>query len=315
MGRLEDIYSCLTSPKKYGHEKDYFWISGIALVAVGALGLVGNFLTLFVLCRQKFRKKIFYQLLMEMACFDIIFILSYGIDIGYQSLFCHPYNENVIHITYPFLNLGLSGSIYSTVVVSIERYLGMCHPHLKCHRKAWFYTVPVAIITISYNMPRFLERRYSIVNGTLISTLTPRADSDAYHDAYHLWAPIVVEDIIPIMMLLILNGSIAAKINVISKQMDGAKNNQQRSQKSSSTKILFAIVAIFLICHIPSLVFKLLYHLGSEDAEFREKWYFLAPIKRLALMINSSVNFIIYCLVGSKISSEVLFVLGIKKMT
>ena len=164
MNGLEAIYNCLTSPEKYGHEIDYFWISGVALVAIGILGLIGNALIIFVLCRKKFRKQVFYQLLTEMACFDILFILSYGIDVGYQSLFCHPYNHNVRHITYPLLNLGLSGSVYATVAVSVERYLGMCHTHLKYHRRAWLYTVIVAIITISYNIPRFIEYQYGIVN-------------------------------------------------------------------------------------------------------------------------------------------------------
>ena len=86
------------------------------------MGLIGNLLTIIVLCRQKFHKKAFYSLLLEMACFDMLFIISYGISVGYQSMACRMnYNYNVSHITYPWLNVGVVGSEYATVAVSLER--------------------------------------------------------------------------------------------------------------------------------------------------------------------------------------------------
>lgn len=310
---MQSLYDCLESKHKYGYEKEYFWISGVALVLVGCIGLIGNILNLVVLCRKKFRKKVFYHLLIEMACFDILFILSYGIYVGYQSMACHTnYNYNIGYITYPFLNVGLTGSIYSTVAVSVERYLGMCHPHLKYSRKTWIYIVSVATISISYNFPRFFEHQYAIVNGTLVSTKALWAKSDTYKDRYHMWTPIFIENVIPTTLLLLLNGAIVRMLYCSSKDLRIMAGNNDRNNRATSTKTLLAIVIVFLLCHIPCVTYKLLYYLGSEEDDYRHKWYFIVPIKKLALMTNSSVNVIIYCFVGTKFRDEFLYLLGWK---
>ena len=140
---MENLYECLKTPSKEGYEKEFFRISGVALVIVGSVGLLGNFLSFLVLSRNQFRKKVFYNLLIILATFDSLFIISYGIKVGYQSMACREnYSYEVGHITYPVLNLGLSGSIYSTVAISFERCLSVCYPDMKRpYRKTRIYLI------------------------------------------------------------------------------------------------------------------------------------------------------------------------------
>ena len=49
--------------------------------------------------------------------------------------------------------MGLAGSVYMTVAVSIERYLGICRPLLHS-RKAMAYVGPVAAFAVALNVPR-----------------------------------------------------------------------------------------------------------------------------------------------------------------
>ena len=67
-----------------------FWLSGVALVLVGGVGLVGNVLTLLVLIKSHLRKKPFFKLLITLALYDLLFIVSYGTILGYRALACHP---------------------------------------------------------------------------------------------------------------------------------------------------------------------------------------------------------------------------------
>ena len=116
-----------------GREAEFFWVSGVALVFVGTVGLVGNLLTLLVLWRSDLRKKTFFKLLINLALFDLLFILSYGTILGYRALACNPdsyVNGTIYKITYPLLNIGLTGSIYATIAVSLERFLGISQPGL-----------------------------------------------------------------------------------------------------------------------------------------------------------------------------------------
>ena len=89
-------------------------------------------------------------------------------------------------------------------------------------------------------------------------------------------------------------------------------NEQNETQKNRATasKTLFLVVAVFMISHIPGFVNKFLYHLGcrgcsdEEEMEYRSSWNLIHPIGNLLLMINSSVNFLIYCAVGTKFRDE-----------
>ena len=292
---MDALYKCLESASKHGYEKEYFWISGVFLVIVGLLGVIGNTLSLIVLSQRLFRKNAFFNLLNVMACFDLLFILSYGIKIGYQSMACREnYNAELGHITYIFMNLGLTGSIYSTVVVSFERCLSICLPHLKlCNNRVSIYIFAIVFVTFTFNVPIFFEYHYSIGNGMLVSEKFSWADSDTYKTSYHLWAALVIGSLLPLLALIFLNGAILTKLN-LSRKDQTTKMNKNNEGRKRMTRILFGIVGMFMVCHTPCVVWKVLWHLGcidctaTEDSEFKRKWFFITPIKKLFLTINSS---------------------------
>ena len=317
---MESLYKCLESQSKEGYEIEYFWISGIALVTVGFFGVIGNISCLVVLFQRLFRRKIFYNLLMVMAGFDTLFIVSYGVKIGYQSMACREnYIKEIGRITYLFLNVGLTGSIYSTVEVSIERYLNIFLPnyHKKCYNTILIYIIFILIITLTFNVPIFFEYHYHITNGTLVAEEFSWAKSETYRTNYHLWAALFIDSILPFLALFVLNGAILIRLNRPCKEKSNlAKGNDEN--RKPCTRILFSIVGLFMISHTPCVVWKILWHLGcinctsTEESDFRRKWYFITPIKKLSLVINSSLNFVLYCIMGTKFREEFvrLIILG-----
>merc|ERR1719312_1042792 len=100
--------------------REKFWISGVLLAIFGSVGVLGNIFTIAVLCQPKMRKSTFYNLLVILACFDTLFILTYGIGWVYHSLTCVLYiNELVRNKLFIWSRPFLAGSSYMTVAISL----------------------------------------------------------------------------------------------------------------------------------------------------------------------------------------------------
>ena len=80
------------------------------------------------------------------------------------------------------------------------------------------------------------------------------------------------------------------------------KSQSQLQQRSKSHQDLLVIVGVFLVCHMPRILYRLVYHLDYDNQSL---WLTIVPIYQLALMINSAMNFFIYCLVGDQFQLEV----------
>ena len=80
-------------------------------------------------------------------------------------------------ILLPLAHIGLTGSIYLTLAVSVERYITVCHPFFKMTHScpAYFYIIPISFFSIIYNVPKFLELE-TVVKS---SNITSSSDNDS----------------------------------------------------------------------------------------------------------------------------------------
>ena len=140
-----------------------FILEGILIILFGLIGIFGN-ISLIRLFWKKDMKLNFHQLMISLAITDTIFIL---LSIAMFSLpeICKDYKIqyffHMIPFAIPMMQVVLTGSIYFTVCISIERYLTVCHPFYLAARtwSAKRYIIPIVTFSLLYNCVRFFEMR------------------------------------------------------------------------------------------------------------------------------------------------------------
>eukprot|EP00094_Tigriopus_californicus_P010708 TCALIF_10327-PA protein Name:"Similar to FR FMRFamide receptor (Drosophila melanogaster)" AED:0.29 eAED:0.30 QI:13/0/0/1/1/0.5/2/0/145 len=115
-----------------------FVLHGIVLNLIGVIGLVGNIICIAILSRPHMKSST-NLILCALASFDVMvilcsmFMLSLPAIYRYteDAFFTFYYQDVFPYITPCVYSLGLiaqTGSIYSTLCVTVERYIVICWP-------------------------------------------------------------------------------------------------------------------------------------------------------------------------------------------
>lgn len=313
---IDESYECLKNPNLYGYEIEYFWISGVALACVECFGLIGNICNIMILILPSFRKMTFYQLFIVMAFVDIDFILFFGVQNWNAFMVCSSdYNEAICNLTKCFVDIGRSLSVYTTVAISIDRFLKICYPFLIYRPKTWHYVTLIMIFSLFYNLPEFFERRFFVKNGILHEELKPYAKDEKY-DWWYRWfiglIAMIIEYVLSFLIVLFLNIAIIlttrkSKKNVLIYTNDNERRQIVTKYSLELTKTILILVAFFLVSRLVCFGSDCLYFFFKYD-QYR-KWIYLDPIQNFLLMLNSSVNFAIYLLIDTRYRRQFLYML------
>ena len=270
----------------------------ISLAVIGSLRLLATLLSIVVLCRSLLKKKVFYQLLFALACFDLVFIASYILSIGYELFRVEA--SYLVKFATSFLNYyGFTGTIYMTVAISVERYFGICRPLQTSRKKAKVYFASVLLWTTLVGLPLFSEDSITMTRNGLVCEVHAWAKTEAYAQ-YDLWVHIVLNQfILPMSLLFFFNLAVIRHVCASSKALGHFLFPRRRNTKR--TKILIAIVILSLCHHTPRLVHHLLqYYMPFLHHEI------IVPVYEIALMVIYSVSFLIYAVIGDTLRSEVV---------
>ena len=146
----------------------------------------------------------------------------------------------------PIIQIALTGSVWTTMAVSVERYLTVCLSYRSNTVQHLFYTLPISVFAILFNIPRFFEletvkevRIMAEYNDTLgqhvnvtrempvINATEIRADP-SYSRDYVLIANSFALAFIPTIVLIILNSLIFRTISKATRLHNAISSNQRR---------------------------------------------------------------------------------------
>ncbi|CAL4059958.1 unnamed protein product, partial [Meganyctiphanes norvegica] len=305
------IWNCsyLLGPHEEGIPTFKFIVYGILVTVIGFLGICGNIISLIVLTRPKMRASSINCCLIGLTIFDLIVLTTSVMMFGLMTLGEYFNNRTMLNFLdsliplfiYPVALTAQTGSVYLTVTVTLERYVAVCLPlrarSLITYGRAKIYVSCVALFAVIYNLPRYFETHLidCIEDNTdeLRKILFPTElrNEPLYKEVYITWFYLLFMYLIPFLSLIVFNIFIYREVRTANHQ----RNQMSRVQKKEIglAMMLMVVVIIFFICNLLAFVINIL-----ELIEFVVDE--LTQFSNLLVTINSSVNFIIYCIFGQK---------------
>jgi len=123
------------------------------------------------------------------------------------------------------------GSIFMTLAISIERFLGICYPlkfppHI---RKSWYYIIPVTLLSILTNIPRFFESTLRWKeDGSIAYGTTEFRTSKIYIKFFKTYFLIPFSAILPFLFILMLNIRILWDLKHVKAQRFGSNKKLKK---------------------------------------------------------------------------------------
>ncbi|KAM6377236.1 LOW QUALITY PROTEIN: putative G-protein coupled receptor 142 [Pluvialis apricaria] len=250
------------------------------------LGLPVNVLTAVALSRLATKtKKSSYWYLLALTTSDIltqVFIIFVGFILqtailarAVPSAFIHT--VNVLEFT------ANHASIWVTVLLTMDRYVALCHP--------------LRYRTVSY--PQRTRKIIAAVFAVALATdpfywwldVWRDADPPTALDTVLKWVHCVTIYFLPCSIFLATNSIIICKLKRRRRSGDG------RPRLSKTTALLLAVTTVFIVLWAPRTI-VMICHLYVASVKRDWRVHLALDIANMVAMLNTTLNFFLYCFVS-----------------
>ncbi|OXB75603.1 UNVERIFIED_CONTAM: hypothetical protein H355_015719, partial [Colinus virginianus] len=262
------------------------------------LGLPVNILTAVALSRLATRtKKSSYWYLLALTTSDILtqlFIIFVGFILQ-TAILARAVPRAFIHIVNVLEFAANHASIWVTVLLTVDRYVALCHP--------------LRYRTVSY--PRRTRRIIAAVFAVALATGIPfywwldawrDADPPTVLDRVLKWVHCVTIYFLPCSIFLATNSVIIHKL----KQR--RRSGSCRPLRGKTTALLLAVTTVFIVLWAPRTA-VMMCHLYVASVKRDWRVHLALDIANMVAMLNTTLNFFLYCFVSEtfrRAVSEVL---------
>ncbi|ELT97120.1 hypothetical protein CAPTEDRAFT_213868 [Capitella teleta] len=282
-------------------------------------GFVSNAAILVILCRHRFKTSNDF-LLQVLAMYDILLIFFCVLYTVLRSVYpatghleaYHEIGDYIVAYMLPCGWVAQTGTIWVTCVLAVERFLAVSKPFCAVRwgtlGNAKRLTVALTVFNILFNSPRFVH--YNLVafhtdyNATFVHVSHVKFNftgwnSEAYHYAYHIALSWLLLFIVPLCILVYCNCSLIRTLKSslsLRCQMVGGEKQRRLSaveMSRTSTHVTVCIVVLvckFILCQLPDFLLAVL----GSFIPVNNAFHLASVFAQMLLLINSSVNFIIY---------------------
>lgn len=286
-----------------------FWLNGVGIISIGLIGILGNIASIKVLSHKQMRSSVNF-ILIALAFCDLLLIVTSIMLFALTTVY--PYNgmlKAYNFVIFPFVAvaaypLGIMTqtiSIYMTFLISLERFIAVCHPLkargmcTQARTKICIYIV--VLLSIVYNIPKFFEVELKHGKDDDYGEFYYVSASDLrrnrlYITIYIHWLYFIFMNFIPLSGITYFNIMIYRQVRIVNRLR--IKLTTKERQDIKLTTMLFCVVITFLTCNFLAVftnIWETFYGIHSDR---------LTKLSNFLVTINSSVNFIIYVVLVKK---------------
>ncbi|KAM4623617.1 putative G-protein coupled receptor 142 [Polymixia lowei] len=276
--------------------------------ALLCVGVPVNILTAVALSRLASRtKKALYYYLLAVTGSDILsqlFIIFVGFLLE-TAVFHRDVPTLLLHSVSAAEFAANHASIWSTVPLTVDRYVALCHPLL--HRQISYPARARKIIAVVLAL--------SLTSGVPFfwwSDMWRNSHPPTALDTALIWTHVTIIYFLPCSIFLVLNSLIIHKLRVRQRQQccqeDCGPQSAPPRQLGKTTAMLLAITSVFSVLWAPRTV-VVIYHLYVSSVHRDWRVHLAYDLSNMLAMLNTAVNFFLYCFVSKPFRGAVRDVL------
>ena len=176
------------------------------------------------------------------------------------------------------------------LLVTFDRYAAVCMPHLIQRRNLVRAKISVLIMSVSACL---YSAHFKLVNSYLLI-----CNYVYMFTIYVFLIHLIFLFVGPVTLLVIMNVKIIYAVQAMRRRRtDMGVNN-----RDNVTLMIVTVVVVFIVCQLPRHLYRLMEALRYNNfIQIPYTSLFIAAcVGHLLVCVNSSVNFLIYCLLGQK---------------
>ena len=292
-------------------------------IFVCVFGIFGNALSIVVLWKVRESQRVHTFLLQALAVGDTVFHITFLVfsiieyqDIGGRSETLVYAKVHANHV----MQLAQVIDTWLVMPLTMVRYVRVCHP-FKANRfcsmtRAKQLVGAATVVAIVICIPKFMEAYVGPIQGycTLIYTAWYNNKLFGFHGmltykiVYYVFSYVVPLALLFVFNLRLVGALRSSRVTHVQTRLAG--DDHQTNKRANV--VVIVIISVFIICQTPFFLGELLYMYGHRldiKGLFNYPMSYNFMIFRILYflrVINSSINFIIYCALGQHFRSIVL---------
>ena len=301
-----------------GNERLHKIASIYVAIPMCIFGLIGNIISIFVW--KKINKKRSESgksagiYLIALAICDSGLLLFFLMTESFLQI-DPTLNKNLRYIQFhsyvgfPFYFFFIVSSIWMVICVTMNRFIAVVYPHKaqdwNSLRVTYIIITATLLFSFCINIPHFFNLYPKYKDGIYSEASTKYgASMTAFY--YDFWTHCMALVLIPWVTIFCLNIAIIRKLKYREKLQSNIKGESKRERQT--TVILLVISVSFLVFLIWQCITQCFWMLkDGQNSKSGSVWFYVDSayaFARLGVVINSSINFVLYCLTGSMFRKE-----------